>query len=143
MSSIQKRDGHTGSWLIPLLAITSILSCDHDGFVKLDEGLSYEITREGTGPGVVSGDSIGIHETTRYRNDVVLYSSRGADTPVYFWVDGGVIIAAIERGVQGMKVGERRTITAAPQWTQRKFYPDYIHPDSILIFEIELVEIVR
>jgi peptidylprolyl isomerase len=45
--------------------------------------------------------------------------------------------------VTGMEEGEIRKLIVPPSLSKRKDYPDYLSPDSTLIYEIELVEITK
>ncbi len=42
-----------------------------------------------------------------------------------------------------MEEGEIRKLIVPPSLNKRKDYPDYLSPDSTLIYEIELVEITK
>jgi len=59
---------------------------------------------------VKEGDRIRIHYTGRLEDGTVFGSSEGGE-PLEFTVGGGKIIAGLEQGVIGMRVGELRSIT--------------------------------
>ncbi|MEY2671948.1 MAG: hypothetical protein RL687_365 [Candidatus Parcubacteria bacterium] len=62
--------------------------------------------------------------------------------PFEFKLGAGMVIAGWDEGLVGMKVGEKKTLTIAPE----KAYgtngvPGVIPPNSTLVFEVELVNI--
>jgi peptidylprolyl isomerase len=55
------------------------------------------------------GDKVKVHYTGRLDDGTVFDSSVDA-TPIEFEVGGGQVIVGFDRGVTGMKVGDRRTV---------------------------------
>lgn len=84
-------------------------------------GLDYRTTAPGHGPGARAGDTVRIHETV----------SR-PDGTIEFTIGGGKVDAAVDQGVRGMKVGERRRLTIQPE----------VPSDATLRIDVDLVEIV-
>lgn len=58
-----------------------------------------------------SGDTVRIHYTGKLTDGTRFDSSEGRD-PLEFTIGAGQIIPGLEREVEGMKVGEKKTVTA-------------------------------
>lgn len=59
-----------------------------------------------------------------------------------FKLGAGMVIAGWDEGLVGMKVGEKKTLTIAPEKAYgENGVPGIIPPNSTLIFEVELVNI--
>jgi peptidylprolyl isomerase len=59
---------------------------------------------------VKSGDKIKVHYHGRLTNGTTFDSSEGRE-PLAFQVGGGMVIPGFDKGVTGMTVGEKKTIT--------------------------------
>lgn len=105
-------------------------------------GLEYRIVAPGDGPVARPGDSVRIHETTTLADGTLIYSTRTKNNPVKFLLGGNQVIAGVDEGVTGMKVGERRTLVVPPALSKRSSYPENTPPDATLYYDIELVEIL-
>lgn len=70
-------------------------------------GLKYEIVVTGEGSVALPGDSVRIHETTRLADGTLIYSTRNKNNPLAFLLGGSQVIAGVDEGVTGMRVGER------------------------------------
>lgn len=60
------------------------------------------------------GDRVCLHYTTRSENGCTLDSSVGR-TPLTFVVGNGEVLKGLERGVLGLKPGDRQTLYLAPE----------------------------
>ena len=113
-----------------------------EGIVETDSGLKYEETECGTGEEAGRGDTVAVHYTGTLEDGTEFDSSVGGQ-PFPFQIGAGQVIAGWDEGIAGMKVGGKRVLTIPPDLGYGKSgYPPVIPPDSILIFEVELVEIV-
>lgn len=56
-----------------------------------------------------SGDTVQVHYTGRLINGTIFDSSQGRD-PLQFQVGSGMVIKGFDEGVQGMEVGEKKTV---------------------------------
>lgn len=63
---------------------------------------------------VKMGDTISVHYTGRLTNGEVFDSSTG-HAPLAFTVGSGQVIGGFDEGVQGMSVGDNKTIEIAPE----------------------------
>jgi FKBP-type peptidyl-prolyl cis-trans isomerase len=106
-------------------------------------GLRYQIIVEGIGPTAMPGQIVRIHETTTLSDGTIIYSTRTNNRPLKFLLGSNQVIAGVDEGVTGMKVGERRKLIVPPSLSKRSSYPANTPPDAILYYDIELVEIVN
>ena len=105
--------------------------------------LKKEDLKVGTGPATKSGDTVRVHYTGTLLNGTKFDSSRDRDEPFQFTLGQGMVIKGWDEGVVGMKKGGQRKLTIPSD----KAYgpngsPPKIPPNSPLVFDVELVEIV-
>lgn len=109
--------------------------------------LKIEILKEGTGNGAKQGDTVVVDYVGTLESGAEFDNSykRGASFPVV--IGEGRVIAGWEKGLLGIKVGEKRRLIIPPTMGYgASAIPDgrggyLIPPNSILIFEIEAHEI--
>lgn len=109
--------------------------------------LKIEILKEGTGNPAKQGDTIIVNYIGTLPNGAEFDNSykRGQAFPVV--IGEGRVIAGWEKGLLGMKVGEKRRLTIPPTMAYgESAIPDgrggyLIPPNSTLIFEIEALDI--
>jgi FKBP-type peptidyl-prolyl cis-trans isomerase len=106
--------------------------------------LKKEDQAPGTGTACKSGDTVKVHYTGTLMNGTKFDSSRDRNEPFQFTLGRGEVIKGWDEGVVGMKKGGKRKLTIPPD----KAYgangsPPKIPPNSSLIFDVELVEIVQ
>jgi len=94
----------------------------------------------GDGDEAVSGKSVSVHYLGTLTDGKKFDSSHDRNQPFSFRLGGGQVIAGWDQGVVGMKVGGKRklTIPHAMAYGDRGF-PPVIPPQSVLVFEIELL----
>ncbi len=63
---------------------------------------------------IKAGDTIAVNYTGRFEDDTVFDSSEGKQ-PLRFTVGSGQLIKGFDKAVVGMKKGEKKTITLAPE----------------------------
>lgn len=103
-------------------------------------GISYEIIKEGSGKIVNKNDKVSVHYTGTLLDGTKFDSSVDRGTPFEFTLNNNEVIKGWDLGVEGMKVGEKRTVTIP-------YYLAYgvagssptIPPRATLVFEIELI----
>jgi FKBP-type peptidyl-prolyl cis-trans isomerase len=99
-----------------------------------------EDTLVGTGAEAVPGKTVGVYYTGKLQDGTVFDSNVGK-TPLSFTVAAGQMIPGFDQGVQGMKVGGKRTITIPPSLGYGPQGQGTIPPNATLIFEVELVDV--
>ena len=112
------------------------------GVTTLPDSLQYEVITDGTGAVPKLSDTVKVH----YRGsllDGTVFDSSKPDNPVELSVTGGVIKGWTE-ALQLMKTGSKWKIYIPPELGYgERGYPPNIPPNALLIFEIELMEIVK
>jgi hypothetical protein len=99
-----------------------------------------------TGQVAKAGDTVAINYTGKLKNGTVFDSNVdpkfGHTDPLIFTLGAGQMIPGFDKGVIGMKVGEKKTLTIAPEDAYGAAgRPPVIPPNSTLIFDIELIGI--
>lgn len=112
------------------------------GVVTLPSGLQYEIIKEGTGPKPTAEDNVKCHYHGTTIDGKVFDSSIERGEPATFTVNR--VIPGWTEALQLMPVGSKWKlyIPAALAYGERGAGQD-IKPNSALIFEVELLEIVK
>jgi hypothetical protein len=89
------------------------------------------------------GQRVTIHETLTLLDGKVVFSSRTpANRPVTFELGANQVIAGVDEGVTGMRVGERRKLLVPPALDGRTFDASLIPPQAIRQYDIELLAIL-
>ena len=104
--------------------------------------LEIETIVEGSGVESKVGDSLTVHYTGMLEDGTKFDSSVDRGTPFNFILGIGQVIEGWEKGMEGMKVGEKRKLTIQPEYAYgERGFPGVIPPNATLIFEVELLEI--
>ncbi|UII19567.1 FKBP-type peptidyl-prolyl cis-trans isomerase [Fulvivirga ligni] len=139
---------HTLSPIL-LLCFTIALSCNavsdsnNDDFIESSSGLKYKILKEGSGEPAKAGQEVLVHETMSYMNDSLLFDSRTLPNPVKILVGGSQAIAGVDEALVGMKKREIKELIVPPNLSRRTGEHSFPHPDSTLLYRVELVDIVN
>lgn len=113
-------------------------------FTTTASGLQYEDTQLGEGAEATAGRQVSVHYTGwLYANDeqgAKFDSSRDRNSPFDFALGAGMVIKGWDEGVQGMKIGGKRTliIPAALGYGARGA-GGVIPPNATLKFDVELL----
>ena len=112
------------------------------GAVKTDSGLVYSVIKEGSGAAPKATDTVKVHYHGTLTDGTVFDSSVQRGQPATFPLTG--VIKCWTEGVQEIKVGgkSRLVCPAAIAYGDRGS-PPAIKPGATLIFEVELLEIVK
>ena len=99
--------------------------------------------KNGDGEKAKPGQEVTIYESMSYLGGKHFYSIEKPVQPIRFTLGKKQVIDGEDEGVTGMKVGEIRRLIVPSSLSKRSEYPDYLSPDSTLLYKIELVEIVK
>lgn len=105
------------------------------------ENVKIEDIEEGTGPEVKSGDTVVMHYTGTLTDGTKFDSSVDRNEPFETQIGVGQVIQGWDLGVVGMKVGGKRKLTIPPSLGYGAQATGSIPANSILIFDLELLEI--
>ncbi|MES3001980.1 MAG: FKBP-type peptidyl-prolyl cis-trans isomerase [Pseudomonadota bacterium] len=109
-------------------------------------GLQYEDELIGGGPEATAGKDVRVHYTGwLFENGVQgakFDSSRDRGDPFAFSLGAGMVIKGWDEGVQGMKVGGKRTLVIPPQLGYgARGAGGVIPPNATLKFDVELLAV--
>ena len=106
--------------------------------------LKIEVIKEGSGEVVTKhGDMISVHYTGTLEDGTKFDSSLDRGDPFKFDLGAGQVIRGWDQGLLDMKVGEKRKLIIPPSLGYGDMaIGDKIPANSILIFEVELIEIL-
>jgi FKBP-type peptidyl-prolyl cis-trans isomerase len=105
-------------------------------------GLRIVELEVGRGELAEPGQRVVIHYVGRLVDDSVFDSSRERGTPFEFGLGKGHVIKGFEEGVAGMRVGGKRRLIIPPELGYGESGSGAkIPPNSVLIFEVELLDV--
>ena len=113
--------------------------------IEMPNGLKYTDTKTGDGAAATPGNKVSVHYTGWLYNNgakgAKFDSSVDRGQPFQFTLGAHQVIAGWDEGVAGMKVGGQRKLIIPPDLAYGKKGNAAIPPDSILYFDVELVDI--
>ncbi|HAK90129.1 MAG TPA: peptidylprolyl isomerase [Massilia timonae] len=114
--------------------------------ITTDSGLQYEDLVTGEGAEAKAGQHVTVHYTGWLRNDdgslgAKFDSSKDRNDPFEFALGAGHVIRGWDEGVQGMKVGGKRTLILPPEMGYGAGGAGPIPPNASLIFDVELLDV--
>ncbi|MDX5346647.1 MAG: FKBP-type peptidyl-prolyl cis-trans isomerase [Hymenobacteraceae bacterium] len=111
---------------------------------RTSSGLYYSITEPTTGPQPVKGNGVSVLYTGKLLDGKVFdsTSSRG-NQPFNFILGAGQVIKGWDEGIALMKKGEKAVLYIPSGLAYGPQAKSNIPANSVLIFDVELVEIVR
>jgi FKBP-type peptidyl-prolyl cis-trans isomerase len=113
-----------------------------NGVQTTASGLQYEVVKAGAGQQPVASDTVKAHYEGKLVDGTVFDSSRERDEPAEFQLDE--VIDGWSEGIQLMKVGGVYKLYLPPDLAYGERGIDgVIPPNSALIFEVELLSIVK
>lgn len=107
----------------------------------IQTGFSAEDVTVGEGALAQSGDRVKAHYVGRLVNGQVFDSSYDRGLPIEFALGAGQVIRGWDEGIVGMRAGGKRVLTIAPDYGYGARAVGAIPANSVLIFEVELVEV--
>ncbi len=137
------------------LATTSCTKCSNDSKESSAESpssspaatadateLKIEVLKQGSGVEATSGKKVTVHYTGKLTDGKVFDSSEQRQVPFPFTLGSGQVIPGWEKGVEGMKIGERRRLTIpAKMGYGDRGVGNVIPPNATLVFEVELLNV--
>ena len=112
------------------------------GATKTTSGLIISTIKAGTGPSPKATDSVRVHYHGTFTDGTVFDSSRDRGEPTIFALNG--VIPCFSEGIRTMKVGGKsRLVCPADLAYGDRGAPPRIKPGATLVFEVELLEIVK
>jgi len=104
--------------------------------------LKVEVLKEGVGEPIEEGRTAVVHYTGSLVDGTKFDSSIERGEPFSFLLGAGQVITGWEKGVLGMKTGEKRILTIAPNWAyEEKGIEGVVPGNATLVFTVELLEI--
>lgn len=98
---------------------------------------------EGSGEEAKAGDRVRVHYVGALPSGEVFDSSLVREEPFEFIIGAGMVIEGWDKGIAGMKIGSRRRLVIPPELGYGSQPIGPIPANSTLIFEVELIQIVR
>jgi len=112
------------------------------GAVKTDSGIIMFEQKAGTGASPTATDMVKVNYHGTLRDGTVFDSSVERGTPASFRLNG--VIPCWTEALQKMKVGGKTKVVCPSNLAYgERGFPPKIRPNSALVFEIELLEIVK
>jgi len=109
-----------------------------------ESGLQYKVTKEGDGPKPEKGDKVKVHYTGKLEDGTIFDSSVQRNVPFDFTIGVGQVIPGWDEGVGDMQVGESRQLIIPPGLAYgERGAANVIPPNATLIFDVDLIEIVK
>lgn len=113
-----------------------------DGIITTKSGLQYKILKEGKGEKPTKSSTVKVHYTGKLINGTVFESTRSNKNPSEYKVNG--VIKGWTEGLQLMKEGAQYRFFIPQELAYGATYKSkLIQPFTALVFDIELVEIVK
>lgn len=95
----------------------------------------------GTGAEAKAGDTVFVHYTGTLTNGEIFDSSIPRGEPFSFQLGAGQVIQGWDIGIQGMKVGGKRTLVIPSSLAYGEQGVGPIPPNATLNFDVELLEV--
>jgi peptidylprolyl isomerase len=110
--------------------------------ITTPSGLTYLITKKGTGPQLKTGDTVILNYTGTLTNGLKFDSSHDRNEPFAFTLGIGQVIKGYDEGLARLRVGDQAILVIPGNLAYGpKGIPNVIPPDSTLIFIVEVVDV--
>jgi FKBP-type peptidyl-prolyl cis-trans isomerase len=105
-------------------------------------GLEIEDLVLGSGAQAVRNSTVKLHLVCKLNRGDFVRSTYNDGRPESFRVGARDVIAGLEKGVVGMRVGGKRRLRVSPHLAYRDVGAGPIPPNAVLVFELELLEVL-
>ncbi len=112
-----------------------------EGWITTESGLQYRIVEEGDGPIPTATDIVQVHYRGTFIDGQEFDSSYERGEPNNFRVDG--VIQGWGEALQLVPVGSRFEVAIHPDLAYGRNAPFQIGPNQVLLFEVELLDIMN
>ena len=103
--------------------------------------VDIKILANGAGTEAIRHSKVTVHYTGWLKNGKKFDSSLDRAKPFEFTLGSGQVIPGWDRGVEGMKVGEKRVLIIPPELAYgKRGAGGVIPPNAILIFDIQVLD---
>jgi len=110
--------------------------------ITTPSGLTYLITKKGTGRQLKAGDTVILNYTGTLTDGMKFDSSHDRNEPLAFKLGAGKVIKGWDEGVGKLRVGDHAILVIPGKLAYGpKGVPNVIPPDATLIFIIEVVDV--
>jgi FKBP-type peptidyl-prolyl cis-trans isomerase len=121
--------------------ITKPKTIPSENYIITDSGLKFADIKLGSSQVAKAGNKVTVHYAG-WLTTGKLFDTSFKRNAFNFQIGSGSVIPGWEEGVQGMRVGGIRQLEIPPNLAYgERGFPGAIPPNSILIFEIELLEL--
>jgi FKBP-type peptidyl-prolyl cis-trans isomerase len=111
----------------------------NEGVITTDSGLQYQVQTEGTGPKPVATDTVEVNYQLQLADGTIVDSSYDSGSPAKFRVDQ--VIPGFQEALLNMNTGSVIRCWIHPSLGYGEEGNQNIEPNTLLIFDIELVSI--
>lgn len=112
-----------------------------DGVVTTESGLQYQVLREGKGAKPAESDTVKVHYLGKLIDGTQFDSSYDRGTPAEFPIGG--VIPGFSEGLQAMNEGAKYRLVIPAGIAYGENAPPSIGANQVLIFEVELIEVLN
>ena len=108
--------------------------------VTTPSGLTYLITKKGTGRQLKAGDTVILNYTGTFTNGAKFDSSHDRNEPLAFKLGAGRVIKGYDEGIAKLRVGDHAILVIPGKLAYGlRGVPNVIPPDATLIFVVEVL----
>lgn len=110
--------------------------------ITTPSGLTYLITKKGTGRQLKAGDTVVLNYTGTLTTGVKFDSSHDRNEPLEFKLGAGKVIKGWDEGVAKLRIGDHAILVIPGKLAYGpRGIPNVIPPDATLIFIIEVIDV--
>ena len=110
--------------------------------ITTPSGLTYLITKKGTGRQLKAGDTVVLNYTGTLTNGTKFDSSYDRNEPLAFKLGAGKVIKGYDEGLAKLRIGDHAILVIPGKLAYGPTgVPNVIPPDATLIFVIQVVDV--